>query len=118
MCIAQGRSNKRANDEYEVEMLELEISEEEEETATAASILADLEDEIEELNKMPKIKHRQIRNLEETNLKLKIKLADQILEKGTMQTMEKLTRRQMITAQKKIESAFERKRDELQRNST
>ena len=103
----QCSSNKPANDEYEVEMLELEISEEEEETGTVTSIITDLKEEIEKLNQMLKIKDQQIRNLEETNLKLKIKLADQILEKGTMQTMEKLTRRQMITAQKKIESAFE-----------
>ena len=119
-------------------MLELEISEEEEETGTATSIITDLKEEVEKLNKMLKIKDQHIRNLEEANLKLEMKLADKILDNGNdanngfpalsptpqrnyanavtdwtqvkkppTEQIEKSTRPQMITAQKKIESAFE-----------
>ena len=49
-------SNKPANNEYEVEMLELEMSEEEEETGTVTSVITDLKEQIEKLNKMLKIK--------------------------------------------------------------
>ena len=80
-CTPQCSSNKPANDEYEVEMLELEISEEEE-TGTVTSIITDLKEEIEKLNQMLKIKDQQIRNLEETNLKLKIKPAGKFLSNG------------------------------------